>query len=108
MASQTDEIRYQARVNMDDRLGELWLHITGMPRRTRVAQLVFLAQLGFVTMRTIGVQLAAAQPMPSTGVIGPAAVSPSEGSNGPEVTAPGCAGEQALSGWANVELDFPQ
>jgi len=106
MASQTDEIRYQARVNMDDRLGELWLHITGMPRRTRVAQLVFLAQLGFATLRAIGVQVAGAQPMPGASVIGPAAAFPAERSNGPEVTAPQCAGEQALSGWANVELDY--
>jgi len=108
MASQTDEIRYQARVNMDDRLGELWLHITGKPRRTRVAELVFLAQLGFATMRAIGVQIAAAQPMSGAGVVGPAAVSPAERSNGPEVTAPRCASEQALSGWENVELDYPK
>lgn len=100
--------RYQARVSIDERHGDLWAWIDGLPERTRVGELIFLAQLGLLARRAVTIALpggVAAQGNPAgqqSGPFGPAAPrveSQSRENSTDPIT--------VLAGWGNVDIDFP-
>lgn len=106
VAAEDGSRRYQARVSIDDRLGDLWVHLTGVPERSRVSELIFLAQLGLVTKRAVSSHAGTPSDRAQAGTgTEPSRVegtaSPPAGVSGP------IQAEQALAGWANVEIDFP-
>ena len=46
--------RYQPRLSLDDRMGEVFEELMALPEGARKAELAFLLQLGFVTKKAIG------------------------------------------------------
>lgn len=109
MAAAEGKKRYQARVSIDERLGDLWMHLEELPERSRVSELIFLAQLGLVTKRAVIVQ--ADRPLATSARVGVHSASSSIASpDTATAAAAGGAGDdvQALEGWKNVEMNFSE
>ena len=103
MATTAQNRRYQARVSIDERMGELWAHLQSVPERSRVAELIFLAQLGLVTRSGLAARVSDAQ---KGKVLEAQASDVLTGKLAP-VSSSRLADARVLSAWASAESAFP-
>jgi hypothetical protein len=99
----TGSARYQARISIDDRLGALWSHLESLPKRSRVAELIFLAQLGLVTRSAVRLDVRFEPAKPK---VDAASTTSSREHDRLALTSMED-GVQALAAWGNAEMKFP-